>query len=104
MPCGCGDVLFNDKWFPELSSASARSRLCLLLYFVCGFTDFAVFVLVFTVSRSLADAHAPPWYLGAIGAGFSFAAAVASIVGGWLASRINARAVFVSGALAIALS
>ena len=79
----------------------ARARLRLLLYCVCGLTDFAAFVVVFTVSRSLADAHAPQWYLGMIGAGLSFAAAVASIVGGWLASQTYARAVFVSGAAAI---
>jgi MFS family permease len=73
------------------------------LYLICGLTDFSAFVLVFTVSRRLADAHAQPWFLGAIGAGFAFAAALASLVGGWLASRANARAVFVSGAVAIGL-
>lgn len=76
----------------------------MILYLICGFTDFAAFVVVFTVSRSLADAHVEPWYLGAIGAGLSFASGIGSIAGGVLASRVNARAVFVSGAVAIVLS
>ena len=84
--------------------ASARTRLRLLLYLICGLTDFAVFVLVFTVSRRLADAHAEPWYLGTVGAGVSFAAAAGSLVAGWLASRGIARGVFLAGAAAIALS
>lgn len=76
----------------------------MILYLICGFTDFAAFVVVFTVSRSLADAHVEPWYLGAIGAGLSFASGIGSVAGGVLASRVNARAVFVSGAVAIVLS
>lgn len=88
----------------SVSSARARSQLRAILYLICGLTDFAAFVVVFTVSRRLADEHAEPWYLGAIGAGLAFAAGVGSLVGGWLASRVNARAVFVSGAMAIVLS
>jgi MFS family permease len=82
----------------------ARTRLRMLLYLVCGLTDFAAFSVVFTVSRNLADGHAEPWILGLMGAGRSFAAALGSIGGGWLASRVGARGVFVSGVLALVLS
>src|SRR5262245_51792500 len=87
-----------------MPSARLRSRLRVLLYLVCGLTDFASFVVVFAASRTMADAHAEPWYLGLAGAGVSFTAGIGSLVGGWVASRVNARAVFGSGAAAITLS
>ena len=80
------------------------SRLNPLLFLICGLTDFAAFVVVFTVSRSMAEAGAQPWYLGVAGAGFSFSAAVGSLLGGWLSHRYDGRVVFVSGAAAGVLS
>ena len=80
------------------------SQLKLNLYLMCGLTDFASFAMVFAVSRGLAEGRAAPWYLGLVGAGLSFSAAVGSILGGWLASRFDGRMVFVSGAGAVVLS
>ena len=74
------------------------------LYLICVLTDFAVFVVVFTVSRSLAETNTEPWYLGIVGAGLSCCAGVGSFLGGWLAHRFDGRVVFVSGAATIALS
>ena len=51
-----------------------------------------------------AEGRAAPWYLGLVGAGLSFSAAVGSILGGWLPNRFDARVVFLSGAGAIVLS
>jgi MFS family permease len=45
-----------------------RSRLNPLLYLISVCTDFAAFIVVFTVSRQLAEEHQPPWYLGVVGA------------------------------------
>ena len=75
-----------------------------LLYLICGLTDFAAFVVVFTVSRSLAETNAEPWYLGIVGAGLSCCAGVGSFLGGWLSHRFDGRVVFLSGATTIALS
>src|SRR5262245_58292284 len=87
-----------------MPSARLRSRLRVLLYLVCGLTDFASFVVVFAASRTMADAHAEPWYLGVAGAGLAFTAGIGSLAGGWVASRVSARLVFASGAVTIALS
>ena len=94
------------KQVPQISMGSAlmASRLKLHLYLMCGLTDFASFAVVFTVSRSLAESQAAPWYLGLVGAGLSFSAAVGSILGGWLPNRFDVRFVFLSGAGAMALS
>jgi MFS family permease len=75
-----------------------------VLYAVCVLTDFAAFVVVFTVSRGLAEAGAASWYLGFVGAGLSFCSGVASIAAGWLSGRLNGSAVFLSGAAMIAAS
>jgi MFS family permease len=87
-----------------MCSTLIGSRLKLNLYLMCGLTDFASFAMVFAVSRGLAEGRAAPWYLGLVGAGLSFSAAVASLLGGWLASRFDARIVFVSGAGGVVLS
>lgn len=79
-------------------------RLRRMLYAVCVATDFAAFVVIFAVSRRLAEAGCEPWYLGVAGAGVSFCAGVGSILGGWLAHRVNGRAVFLSGAALLAIS
>ncbi|MBI3864559.1 MAG: MFS transporter [Planctomycetia bacterium] len=86
------------------STRRARSCLRVLLYVICGLTDFAAFVVVFAASRSLAERHAEPWYLGLVGAAYSLAAGMGSLAGGWLASRRSAPAVFLAGAVAIVAS
>ncbi|MBI5760536.1 MAG: MFS transporter [Planctomycetales bacterium] len=79
-------------------------RLKPLLYLICGLTDFAAFVVIFAVSRGLAEGHVEAWYLGLVGAGLSFSAGVGSILGGWLSHRFDGRVIFVSGAVTIGLS
>ncbi len=69
-----------------------------LLYLNCWLTDLAGFMVIFAVSRGLAEQQAPAWYLGVVGAGVSFCAGVGSILGGWLANQWDARKVFLSGA------
>lgn len=85
-------------------SAKIITHRHLLLYLNCMLTDFAVFLVVFTISRGLAERGAEPLWLGTVGAGFSFCAAVGSIVGSWLAHRIPSSRVFVGGAAATAIS
>ncbi len=87
-----------------MSTARARTRLRGLLYLICVFTDFTHFMLVFTVTRRFAEVHTELWFLGLMGAGLSFAAAVASLSAGWLGSRGNAQGTFIAGAATIALS
>jgi MFS family permease len=74
------------------------------LYFVCVLTDFAAFMVIFAVSRGLAEEAGEPWYLGVVGGGLSFSAGVGSLVGGWLAHRFDGRAVFLFGAASIVVS
>ena len=61
-------------------------------------------MVIFAVSRGLAEQQAPQWYLGVVGAGLSFSAGVGSILGGWLAHKWDARKVFLSGAVMMVLS
>ncbi|MBM4069520.1 MAG: MFS transporter [Planctomycetes bacterium] len=79
-------------------------RLKPLLYLICGLTDFAAFIVVFAVSRGLAEAQAEPWRLGVAGAGFAFTAGLGSALGGWLAHRFDGRVIFVSGNVLVTLS
>ena len=81
-----------------------NSRFKRLLYLICGLTDFAAFVVIFAVSRGLAEGQAESWYLGVVGAGLSLSAGVGSILGGWLAHRFDGRVVFVTGAITLGSS
>ena len=45
--------------------------------------------MIFAVSRGLAEVKGEPWYLGVVGAGLSLSAGVGSILGGWLAHRLD---------------
>jgi MFS family permease len=76
----------------------SRMKLKPLLYVICVLTDFASFVVIFAVSRGLAESHVETWYLGMVGAGISFAAGIASALGGLLAHRFDGRVVFLAGA------
>src|SRR5262245_44461930 len=80
------------------------TRLRPILYLVSGLTDFATFVVVFAVTRGLAERQAEPWFLGVVGAGLAFSAAIGSLLGGWLAHRLDSRGVFLAGAVTIGLS
>ena len=75
-----------------------------LLYLICGLTDFAAFVVVFTVSRGLAEGKASPMFLGIAGAGLAFTSGIGSLLGGWLAHKVESRLVFLSGAAGTVLS
>ena len=70
---------------PSLDShgklALMNSRFRLLLYLICGLTDFAAFVVIFAVSRGLAEGKAESWYLGVVGAGLSFSAGGSQLSG-----------------------
>lgn len=79
-------------------------RLKPLLYLICILTDFAGFVVVFAVTRGLAEHHAEPWYLGMTGAGFAFSSGMANLVGGWLSHRFDGRAVFLFGVLVVTVA
>src|SRR5262245_51673807 len=80
------------------------ARLRPVLYIMCVLTDFAAFVVVFAVSRGLAERGAEPWVLGVAGAGLSFSAGVGSFLGGWLSHRFDGRVVCLSGAACIVVS
>lgn len=74
-------------------------RLKLCLYLISALTDFAGFVVVFVVSRGLAEAHADPAYLGLVGGSLAASAGVGSLLGGWLSHRFDGRVMFVLGAV-----
>lgn len=81
-----------------------NSRFRQLLYLVCLLTDFAAFIVIFAVSRGMAERHAESWYLGVVGAGLSLTSGIGSILGGWLANRFDGRKVFITGAALMSLS
>lgn len=80
------------------------SRLNQLLYLICAVTDFAAFIVVFAVSRGLAEAGVESLYLGIVGAGYAFSAGVGSLLGGLLSHRFDGRVIFVAGAVLANLS
>lgn len=66
-------------------------------------TEFSLFLLVFTVSRWLAESGASLLEMGIVGGLFSLTSSVSSVVGGRLADRIGNRPVILGGmALAVA--
>ena len=81
-----------------------RQRFRTLLYLICVLTDCSTFIVTFTVTRRLAEEGASPLTLGLLGAGFSFAAAVASIASGLSALRWGAATPFVAGIGTLLLS
>ena len=66
--------------------------------------DFSGFVVVFAVSRGLAEQNAELWYLGLAGGAFAGTSGVANVVTGWASHRFDSRIVFVSGAVIVALA
>lgn len=78
--------------------------LQLRLYLICVLADFSAFVVIFAVSRWLAESKVEPWYLGVVGGCLSISAGVGSILGGWLPRRFGSKLVFLSGAAALIVS
>ena len=81
-----------------------HSRLKPLLYLICVLTDFSGFVVVFAVSRHLAEQQAELWYLGLTGAVFAFSSGMANLLSGWLSHRFDSRIMLVSGSITAALA
>lgn len=90
--------MFIGKTPPRQLSPHEPFVLPTLLYLACVLTDFASFLVVFTVSRSLAEQQAAQWYLGMVGAGLSLLAGLGSIGGGLLTHRLGSKPIFLSGA------
>ena len=86
------------------SVARVRSQLRLFLYLISGVADFSTFVVVFMVSRQMAEAGADQVHLGIAGAGLSLTSGIGSLSGGWLSQRFDGRKVFITGASLICLS
>lgn len=74
------------------------SKLSHRLYVISALTDFAAFIVVFTVSRSLKEGGADPLRLGFVGAGLALTQGIGSALGGWLAHRFDGKTVFLAGA------
>ena len=81
-----------------------QRRLKPLLYLICVLTDFSAFVVVFAVTRGLAEQKMEVWYLGIAGGAFSFSVGMASLLSGWLSNRFDSRLVFVSGCIMVPLA
>ena len=70
-----------------------------MLYLITWLTDFAVFLLIFSVSRLLAEQQAAALTLGALGALFSAACTLSNVMSGRLSDRLGRRKVAASGML-----
>lgn len=75
-----------------------------MLYVITWITDFAAFLVVFTVSRQLAEQGAGAFFTGVVGTLFALAAALSSAVAGHLADRAGRRPVAVAGAALLLFS
>jgi MFS family permease len=64
---------------------------------ICACTDFAAFVIIFTVTRRLAESQSPSWWMGVLGTTLSLASATASLGGGLLSRRLDSRIIFLAG-------
>ena len=73
------------------------------LYAITWLTDFALFLLVFVVSRDLAERGASLLTMGVAGGGFSFAVAASSIVFGHLSDRLGRKRPICTGILVMLL-
>lgn len=68
-----------------------------LLYLVTFLTDFTIGLVVFAVSRQLAEGGAGLAFMGAVGGVFSFFWAVSSVICGRLSDRLGRRGLIRSG-------
>ena len=78
-------------------------KLFRTLYLIPWSTDFALMLIVFTVSRELAEMGHGLAKMGLVGAVSPFAMVFSSIVGGRLSDRLGRRRVLVSGAVLLLL-
>jgi predicted MFS family arabinose efflux permease len=70
-----------------------------LLYLITFWTDFSGFMLVFTISRSLAESEAPLMTLGLVGGAFSLSYGIGSIFFGTLSDRLGRGRLVLMGQL-----
>ena len=75
-----------------------------MLYTVTWLTDFAAFLLIFSVQRQVAEANSDPLLLGALGAVFSLASAVTNTLGGRGSDRFGKKQVALCGTIAVLVS
>ena len=75
---------------------SPRVKLC--LYVLSALADFTPVIVVFTVSRNLAEAGTEPLMMGLVGGVYAIGQGIGSILGGWLAHRFHSAGVFLTGA------
>ena len=75
-----------------------------MLYTVTWLTDFAAFLLIFSVQRELAEQAADTLLLGALGAVFSFASAISNAFGGRGSDRIGKRRMALFGTVLLLIS
>lgn len=101
---GVGFARVRCPTFRKSGTILTHSILKPLLYLICGLTDFAGFIVIFVVSRGLAEQQVELWYLGVVGAAFSFSAGMASLFSGWLSLRFDRRVVFLCGCIMVPLA
>src|SRR5262245_58568439 len=68
-----------------------------MLYVITWLTDFAGFLLLFTVERQLAELHTPAFWLGAIGGLFSASNSLSNVVCGRFSDRMGRRLTAAAG-------
>ncbi len=74
------------------------------LYAITWLTDFSLFLLIFVVSRDLAERQASLLLMGVAGGGLSFTLAVSSIVFGHLSDRLGCQRLICAGVVVMLLS
>jgi len=70
-----------------------------LLYLITWLTDFSAMLLIFTISRDLAETGASLLKMGVVGGGVSLAHAISSVSFGGLSDRIGRRRIVFGGEL-----
>ena len=74
-----------------------RSMNTSWLYLFTWLVEFSAMLVIFTVSRSLAEAEAEPWVLGIVGGGFSLFLAASSAISGHCSDRANRSRLMATG-------
>jgi len=68
-----------------------------MLLAIIWVTDFALFMVVFAVSRGLAESGSQSLTLGLVGGGFSLASGLSSLIGGRISDRVGRKRVILCG-------
>ena len=92
----------NDLASSELPAHSGTQRK--LLYVLTWLSEFCGFLLLFAVTRELAETGASLWSMGILGGGFSLALCSSCVFSGRLSDRIGRRRVLASGLLFLIFS